>query len=96
VRWFELRNEKGLGIRITGESNLGFSTLHNPIEDFDQITHADFRHTNDIVKKNEVFITLDLKQMGVAGDNSWGATPYKEYTVPAADYQFGFTIKPVF
>ncbi len=96
VRWFELRNENGFGIRITGQSKLGFSALHNPIEDFDQVTHTDFRHTNDIVKKNGIFVTLDLKQMGVAGDNSWGATPYKEYSVPAANYQFGFTIKPVF
>ncbi len=96
VKWFELRNENGFGVRVSAESTFGFSTLHNPIEDFDQLTRSDFRHTNDIVKKDGVFVTLDLKQMGVAGDNSWGAKPYKEYSVPAANYQFSFTIKPVF
>lgn len=96
VRWFEVRNENGLGIRVSGAPQLGFSTLHNPIEDFDQETRNDFRHTNDIVKKDGVFVTVDLKQMGVAGDNSWGATPYKEYTVPAQDYEFNYTIEPVF
>ncbi|NOU59741.1 glycoside hydrolase family 2 TIM barrel-domain containing protein [Marinifilum caeruleilacunae] len=96
VRWFELRNEKGFGLRISGLPRLGFSALHNPVEDFDQITHQDFRHTNDIVKKDGVFVTFDLKQMGVAGDNSWGAKPYKQYSLPAKNYQFSFSIQPVF
>ncbi len=95
VRWFELRNEKGIGIKVSGENLLGFSTLHNPIEDFDQETHADYRHTNDIVKKDGVFITTDLMMMGVAGDNSWGAKPYEEYAVPPKDYSFKFSIEPI-
>ena len=96
VRWFELRNEYGVGLRITGGDPIGFSALHNPIEDFDQVTHKDFRHTNDIVKKDGVFISLDNKMMGVAGDNSWGARPYSEYSVPAQDYSFKFWLEPVF
>ncbi|MCY1634331.1 glycoside hydrolase family 2 TIM barrel-domain containing protein [Marinifilum sp. D737] len=96
VRWFELRNQNGVGLRISSKDKLGFSAHHNPLEDFDQITHKDFRHTNDIVKKNGVFINLDLKMMGVAGDNSWGATPYDKYSVPAKNYMFTFVLNPVF
>ena len=96
VRWLELRNENGIGIKVKGEEPLGFSALHNPIEDFDQETHGDFRHTNDIVKRDGVYITADLKMMGVAGDNSWGARPYPAYSIPAKDYTFTFTIEPIF
>ncbi len=96
VRWFELRNENCVGIRVSGDELIGFSALHNPIEDFDQVTHDDFRHTNDIVKKDGVFVTADLKMMGVAGDNSWGAMPYPQYSIKAQDYTFRFTIEPVF
>lgn len=96
VRWFELRNENGIGVRVSGEPSLGFSALHNPVEDFDMENMDDYRHTNDIVKKDGVFITTDLIQMGVAGDNSWGARPYPEYSVPAKNYQFNFYIEPVF
>lgn len=96
VRWFTLKNQNGKGIRISSESKLGFSVHHNPLEDFDQLTHEDNRHTNDITKKNGVFVNMDLKMMGVAGDNSWGATPYEEYSVPATEYQFSFSFKPVF
>jgi beta-galactosidase len=56
----------------------------------------DYRHTTDIVKKDGVFVNCDLKMMGVAGDNSWGARPYRKYSIPAQDYEFGFTIQPVF
>ncbi|MDT8402649.1 MAG: DUF4981 domain-containing protein, partial [Bacteroidales bacterium] len=96
VRWFNLRNENGVGIRVSGNPIVGFSALHNPLEDFDMLDENDFRHTNDIVKKDGVFICCDLKMMGVAGDNSWGARPYPEYSIPAKDYQFSFTLKPVF
>jgi beta-galactosidase len=96
VRWFELRNENRVGIRVSGLPLVGFSALHNPIEDFDMMDVNDFRHTSDIVKKNGVFVTCDLKMMGVAGDNSWGARPYRKYSVPAKDYEFGFSIQPVF
>ena len=96
VRWFELRNENGVGIRVSGNPLVSFSALHNPIEDFDMEHEKDYRHTSDIVKKDGVFICTDLKQMGVAGDDSWGATPYPQYLVPAKDYQFSFSIEPVF
>ncbi len=96
VRWFELKNDDSIGIRVIGEELLGFSTLHNPIEDFDQKTHDDFRHTNDIEKQDGVYITADLKMMGVAGDDSWGALPYEVYSIPAGNYSFKFIIEPIF
>ncbi|MBE0673999.1 MAG: DUF4981 domain-containing protein [Bacteroidales bacterium] len=98
VRWLELRNENGAGIKVltSDKENIGFSALHNPVEDFDQKTHSDFRHLNDIVARDGVFICVDKKMMGVAGDNSWGARPYPEYSVPAGDYSFEIIIQPVF
>jgi beta-galactosidase len=96
VRWFELRNENGFGMRVSGTELLGFSTHHNPVEDFDMETREDYKHTNDILKKDGVFVNADLKMMGVAGDNSWGARPYPQYSLPAENYTFKFCIEPVF
>jgi len=67
-----------------------------PIENFDQETHSENKHLNDIVKQDGMFITFDLKQMGVAGDNSCGAKPYVQYTLPAQNYEFHFTMESVF
>jgi beta-galactosidase len=96
VRWFELRDDNGMGIKVSSAEPFGFSTLHNPVEDFDQMTHDDYRHTHDIVKKDGLFITVDHKMMGVAGDNSWGARPLPQYSIPAENYHFTISITPVF
>jgi beta-galactosidase len=32
----------------------------------------------------------------VAGDNSWGARPFPQYSVPAQDYSFKIWLEPVF
>jgi beta-galactosidase len=41
-------------------------------------------------------VTVDLMQMGVGGDNSWGALPHPQYLLPAGDYSFKFRLKPMF
>jgi beta-galactosidase len=71
------------------------SALHNSIEDFDQGTKSNYRHTNDIVLRDTVFVTVDLQQMGVGGDDSWGSRTHQQYVLPAADYQFTFRMRPV-
>jgi len=32
--------------------------------------------------------------MGVGGDNSWGAQPHEQYTLPAQNYEFTFQLIP--
>ena len=53
-------------------------------------------HINDIAPRNFVEVCVDMKQMGVAGYNSWGAKPLPEYSIPSdKNYKWGFTIVPV-
>ncbi len=90
-----LTNDEGLGLFVDGLPLFSASALHNSIEDFDQGTKDNYRHMNDISSRDTVFVTLDLKQMGVGGDNSWGARPHAQYQLPPADYTFRFRMKPV-
>lgn len=94
VRWFTLTNRSGQGLQFSSTKNFGFSALHHPIADFDMEDKTDLRHLNDVTKKEGVFINIDLKQMGVAGYNSWGARPFPPYTVPAQQQTFQYKIKP--
>ncbi|HAY3556702.1 MULTISPECIES: beta-galactosidase small subunit-related protein [Elizabethkingia] len=51
---------------------------------------------NDITARNFVEVSVDMKQMGVAGYNSWGAKPLPEYSIPSdKNYKWGFTLVPV-
>ncbi len=53
-------------------------------------------HLNDISPKNFVEVSVDMKQHGVAGYNSWGARPLPEYSIPAnKNYSWGFTLVPI-
>jgi beta-galactosidase len=95
LRWMKLTNESGHGILIDGLPLFSGSALNNSIEDFDQGTKENYRHTKDISPRDEVFITVDLKQMGVGGDDSWGAKPHPQYRLPADNYIFKFRMRPV-
>lgn len=94
VRWLGLTNKSGVGIRIEGANLLSFSALHYAIEDLDA---GDKRtgHTYDLKKKPQVFLNLDHAQMGVGGDNSWGAQTHEKYRLPADKvYEFSYLITP--
>lgn len=95
VRWLELTNDNGQGLRFESTQTLGFSALHNPQEDYDAISMKDLRHLNDVEPKGDVFINLDYRMMGVAGYNSWGAKPYGKYTIPYGNYTQKYNIIPV-
>jgi hypothetical protein len=93
-RWLTLTDETGNGLLISGAPLFSFSALNNPIEDFDQGKKENYRHTNDIISIDKVFVTVDLMQMGVGGDNSWGAMPHPQYLLPAGDYIFKCKLIP--
>jgi beta-galactosidase len=42
-----------------------------------------------------VAIHLDYRQMGVGGDNSWGAQALEPYLLPAGEYSFSFRLIPL-
>jgi beta-galactosidase len=63
-------------------------------EDFDPGNQKKFRHTVDLRVRDLITLNLDLKQMGVGGDTSWGAMVHKEYTLPAREYSYRIRLRP--
>ena len=47
-------------------------------------------------KENQIDWLIDFKQMGVGGDNSWGAKPHKKYTLPmdTSTYNLEYVLIP--
>ncbi|WP_179007128.1 glycoside hydrolase family 2 TIM barrel-domain containing protein [Winogradskyella forsetii] len=77
TRWAMFLNDKGKGIKITAPNHFSFSAHHQFNDDFDAGKTKQQRHTTDIKKREFVNINIDMAQMGVGGDNSWGAMPHK-------------------
>ncbi|SIQ36146.1 glycoside hydrolase family 2 TIM barrel-domain containing protein [Maribacter ulvicola] len=53
------------------------------------------KHGADIKIGENVQWNVDLMQMGVGGDNSWGRRVHSEYTIQPKPYHYSFSIRPV-
>lgn len=96
VRWVSLRNKQGEGLLITGEEPLSISAWNFPMEDLSyRPSQVERRHGGSLIKKDMVWLNIDHKQMGVGGDNTWGAQVHPEYTITPHEWKYSFTIQPL-
>ncbi len=95
TRWVTFRNNEGKGIKITAPEHFCFSAHHQYKDDFDPGEKKMQRHTTDIKKRDLVSVSIDQVQMGVGGDNSWGAMPHEAYQIRPVDMSFNYIIEPV-
>ena len=105
TRWLSLTNGRGQGLLVIGEPILCFSAHHNKRGDFTSLQRnydprlknpAQYnRHTTDVVPRDLVSLYIDMGQMGVGGDNSWGARTHREYLIEGRNYSYRFRLKPI-
>ncbi len=93
-RWVKLQNNNGTGLKFVGTPLISFSAHHNYNSDFDPGDVKSQRHTTDIRPRDLVNLNIDYKQMGVGGDNSWGARTYDKYLLEPQDYEYSFWMVP--
>jgi beta-galactosidase len=90
----KLSEESGNGLIIKGFPFFGFSALFFTTEDLTR-NKRDSLHSYELKKRDFISLNIDLKQMGVGGDDSWGAKPHPQYILPPRNYRFKFKICPV-
>lgn len=96
VRWMSFCNTQGEGLLIKGMQPLSMSAWNFPQEDIEYRPFAvERRHGGSIEKKEMVWVNVDLLQMGVGGDTSWGAHVHPEYTITPSAREYSFTIQPI-
>ena len=104
TRWLTLTNDNGTGILVSGDPLICFAALNNIHDDFESPGKlSQYRkdaksantHTVDIKPRDLVNLNIDLGQMGVGGDNSWGALIHPQYRLPEKKYEYSFRIRPV-
>lgn len=95
VQWLSLCNAGGDGLVITGEQPLSVSAWNFRQQDIDYVPfNTERRHGGSIIRKELVWVNIDLLQMGVGGDNTWGAQVHPEYTITPETRHYAFTIRP--
>lgn len=96
VRWLTLQAQDGTGIRVEGDDPLSMSAWNFPQEDIlYRPSQVERRHGGSIDKQDMVWLNIDHQQMGVGGDNTWGAQVHPEYTITPHEWNYTFTIKKI-
>ncbi len=93
-RWAALTDKAGYGIRIDGIPQFDFSALLYTAEDLTQEKRGD-KHSADISRRDFVTLNLDYGQMGVGGDDSWGAQTHPQYRLQVREYNYSFRLRPL-
>jgi beta-galactosidase len=89
VRWLAVTNARGVGLLAAGMPYLSAAVRHYTHED---IWNA--KHTYELSRRPETYLNLDDRQMGVGGDDSWGALAHEPYQLPAKAYSYRFRLRP--
>ena len=85
-----------LGLMAIGKPTFDGSVHQYPYADLDNIPKSQRHGKLDLRPKDQVDWLIDYRQMGVGGDNSWGARPHDDYTLPVDTiiYELQFGIIP--
>jgi beta-galactosidase len=90
VFWASFTDAAGKGIRVWGEPKINFSVLPYTAEELETRGHP-----WELNRCGNLVLRLDYGQMGLAGEDSWGARPWPEYQLPAGRaYSYGFVLEP--
>lgn len=96
VRWVEMTDRQGQGIRVAGDEVLNVSAWNFLQDDIDYIpAKKAHRHGGSVKRKPLVWLNIDHKLMGVGGDNTWGAEVHPEYTITPREWRYSYTISPL-
>ncbi|CAL9386499.1 glycoside hydrolase family 2 TIM barrel-domain containing protein [Streptomyces sp. enrichment culture] len=92
VRWAALTDGGGRGLLVSGEPLLEINASHFTPEDLS----AGARHDYQLTPRDAVVLRVSHRQMGVGGDNSWGAHTHDEFKLFAdRDYAYTYRLRPL-
>lgn len=89
VRWAEIKTESNEGIKfIYNNEPFELSVLPYNFLELEQASHS-----YELPKSSYTYVTISMKQMGVGGDDSWGAPVLEEFCIPSnKNYEYSFSI----
>lgn len=91
VRWMTLTNDEGVGLMVSGDELIETSALHYTEEEL-----GSKKHPYELVKMDDVNVNLNYRQMGLGGDDSWGARPHDAFQLKSdKNYTYRMRLRPI-
>lgn len=92
VRWAALTDRHGRGLLVSGDGLLEINASHFTPEDLS----VGARHDYQLTPRAEVVLRVNHRQMGIGGDDSWGAQTHDAYKLLAdRDYTYTYRLRPL-
>ena len=95
IRWLELTNKEGKGLKIVGNTPFCFNAQNYATEDYVNEPRKIIQKTYELKPRKELYLNIDYGQRGVGGDNSWGFKPHIENQLLWREYKYSYTIAPL-
>ncbi|MCL2120266.1 MAG: DUF4981 domain-containing protein [Planctomycetaceae bacterium] len=107
VRWVAFRNQNGEGVMFAAMpdaddlANRGdkykpdAGTICFSASRFSREQLESCSHPYKLQKSDEIYVNIDLLQMGVGGDDSWGAQPHEQFKLKDKEYTLRFLMRPI-
>jgi beta-galactosidase len=98
TRWVTFTDDKGFGFKAVAMPLLSFSAWPFRSSELDHEkwpVNQGHKHSAEVEDADDITVNLDYGQMGVGGDDSWGAPVHREFTLPATHYAYSFRLEPL-
>ncbi len=91
TRWVAFRSASGTGLLVSGLPLVEFNALHFTPEELESRAHS-----FELTEAPSIVLRVNDRQMGLGGDDSWGAWPHDPYLIlPDRTYQVTFRLRPL-
>jgi beta-galactosidase len=92
VRWAAVTDRDGVGLLVSGDSLIEINASYFTPEDLS----TGLRHDYHLTPRVTPVLRVNHRQMGVGGDDSWGAHTHDEYKLFAnRDYAYTYRLRPL-
>lgn len=91
VRWLTMTNKAGNGLLFSAEGK----ALAIAARFYSKETMENSNYSFQMKRSKEIHLNIDHSQLGVGGDDSWGATAHGEYQLNQPEYTYSYRIRPI-
>lgn len=95
VSWLRLFSEEGPTLMFGSNQKLCFSVLPYSLEQLDGGITKSQMHAGTLEESPYTHLHIDYQQLGVGGNDSWGAMPLPQYRLQYGEYSHDFWVKPI-
>ena len=91
VRWIAMTDKAGNGLLFSAEGE----ALSVGAKFYSKETMENSNYSFQMKRSEDIHLNIDHIQLGVGGDDSWGATAHSEYQLSGKEYSYSYRIRPI-